>query len=246
MLAKWGIKLLNMPNLTRLSGSTAADLAMSAVEALAEDPATRKGALCPLFEMEGFVKEGLQRRNIPVHDARYLDLYDRRDINGIVGHLHIIACDRFDAMLDRISSLFPLLDQQLIKELRALKDDASTVYEAFINRSGYMTAALGSGHEGLVEGLVRLGEFIKNFTQRSHNHDLVAFMAEWEAYRLTDGGAGSGIRFHTPVSLKGQFLETLLILVPDSSASEWSSWLAAAQQHATERLYIGTLAVTAD
>lgn len=230
-----------MPSFTKLFAPTAAGVAEAAAEALAHDPGARRGALCPTPELVEALRKALKKHEVEILDARNLDLYERRDIGGVIGHLRIVSNSRFDGLLDRAQSLFPLLDHGLLKDLRALQDDASAVYEAFMERSGYLSAARSAGQAGLVDALERLGRFVKDFVKRSPDTSLSALMADWESYRLTDGGAGDGVRLHTPGSLKGLRLEAVAVLLPEAGADEYRAWAQAGQDHASERLYLATI-----
>lgn len=230
-----------MPSFTKLFAPNAAALADAAAEALAHDPGARRAALCTTPEFADALRKALKRHEVEVLDARNLDLYERRDIGGVIGHLRIVSNSRFDGLLDRAQSLFPLLDHNLLKDLRAKQEDASAVYEAFMERSGYLQAARNAGQTALVDALERLGQFVKDFVRRSADRSLSALMADWEAYRLTDGGAGDGVRLHTPGSLKGLRLEAVAVVLPEAGADEYRAWTQAAQDHASERVYVAVI-----
>ncbi len=231
-----------MPSYTKLFAPSAAAIGDAAAEALANDPGARRGALCPTADLADALRKALKRHDVETLDARNLDLYERRDIGGVIGHLRIVSSSRFDGLLDRAQSLFPLLDHTLLKDLRAKQDDASAVYDAFMDRSGYLRAARESNQTGLVDALERLGQYVREFVKHAPDKSLSALMADWEAYRLTDGGAGEGVRIHTPASLKGLRLEAIAVLLPaDAGTDDWRPWTQAAHDHASERVYIAAL-----
>lgn len=159
----------------------------------------------------------------------------------MIGHLRIVSNSRFDGLLDRAQSLFPLLDHNLLRDLRAKVDDAVVVYDSFMERSGYLQAAEAAGQAALVDGLKRLGQYIRDFRKRSEEKSLSAFMNDWESFRLTDGGAGEGVKLHTPASLKGLNMEAIAVLLPDGQSAEWRGWTQAANDHASDRVYLATL-----
>lgn len=227
-----------MVSFTKLFAPDVAAVADAAAEALERDPGARRGALCPTPDLVEALARALRKRDVEVLDARNLDLYERRDIGGVVGHLRIVSNPRFDGLLDRARSLFPLLDHTLLKDLRAMQNDASAVYDAFMERSGYLDAARAANQVSLVDALERLGQFVKDFVKRSPDPSLAALMADWEAYRLTDGGSGDGVRLHTPESLKGLRLEALAVLIPEGGTDEYRAWIQAGQDHASERVYL--------
>jgi hypothetical protein len=230
-----------MPAFTKLFAPSVSALAEAAADALANDPGIRRGALCPSTKLEDALRAALSKQSLNLLDARNLDLYERRDIGGVIGHLRIVSNSRFDGLLDRAQSLFPLLDHNLLRDLREVTDDASAVYESFMDRSGYLSAAEAAKQEGLVDALTRLGAYVREFARRSEDKSLSAFMNDWEAYRLTDGGAGEGIRLHTPASLKGMSLEAIAVLLPEGQAGDWRAWTQAAHDHASERVYLATV-----
>ncbi len=159
----------------------------------------------------------------------------------MIGHLRIVSNSRFDGLLDRAQSLFPLLDHNLLRDLRAMTEDASAVYDAFMARSGYLQAAEAAGQTALVDGIKRLGQHVREFGKRAEDRSLSAFMNDWESYRLTDGGDSDGIKLHTPLSLKGLNLEALAVLLPEGQPDEWRAWTQAAHDHASDRVYLATL-----
>jgi len=230
-----------MPAFTKLFAPSVAALAAAAADALANDPGIRRGALCTSTHLEDALRAALKKQGVDLLDARNLDLYERRDIGGVIGHLRIVSNSRFDGLLDRAQSLFPLLDHNLLRDLREVTDDASAVYEVFMDRSGYLAAAQAAKQDGLVDALKRLGAYVRDFAHRSEEKSLSAFMNDWEAYRLTDGGAGEGIRLHTPGSLKGMRLEAIAVLLPGGDAGDWRTWTQAANDHASERVYLATV-----
>lgn len=236
-----GTSFEGMLPVTKLFEATPTALAGSMAQALAADPGPRQGVLCPTQDLEVAFRRACNARDFNLLDARNLDLYERRDIGGVIGHLRIVSNSRFDALLDRAQSLFPLLDHTLLKELRTLSEDASAVFEAFMQRSGYLDSAIKAGQAPLVDALGRLGRYLHEFAENNPSgKGLAAFMTDWETYRLTDGGAGEAARLHTPTSLKGLRLETIAILLPAGPGAEWKQWIHAATEHASERVYFAT------